>query len=281
MILVTGATGNIGVEVVRRLVGAERAVRVLARDPAKAARLLPAVEIARGDLHDPASVEAALTGVESAFLLAEALELPAIARTFAAAATRAGVGHVVLNSSGTIDIGRPTRLGAWHLEAEEALKDAGLAWTMLRPGNFATNTLRWAATIRAQGAVFAPGESAWNVPIDPRDIGAVAAQALMDPAHRNRTYLLTGPAAMTVHEQVDTIGRAIGKVIRVVEVPEARARAGMLAAGLSEVLVEAILELTRPGEHSDTAITTTIRDVTGEAPRTFADWVRDHASAFA
>jgi uncharacterized protein YbjT (DUF2867 family) len=282
MILVTGATGDVGGEVVRQLVAAGETVRVLARDPVKAAKLGPAVEVVRGDLLQPETLTAALVGAEKLFLMAGAEDLPAVAQHAIPAAKHAGVRHVVLLSSSTILTEPMVTIGKWHLAAEQHLEASGLAWTMLRPGNFASNALRWAPTIKAQGAVYGTAGDGKSAPIDPYDIASVAAKALTTPGHEGKRYVLTSEELLTMAEQVDAIGAAIGKPVRLIDVPEAGARAGMLKSGMNEVLVDALLELmTSVRTGGGARQTTTVREVTGVAPRTFATWVRAHLSAFA
>ena len=280
MILVTGATGGVGGEVVRQLLAAGEKVRVLARDPAKAAKLGPAF-VVKGDLLDADAFAPALAGVAKLFLMAGAQDVPAVAANAASAAKKAGVRHVVLLSSSTILMDPPVTIGGWHLQAEQALEAAGLACTMLRPGNFASNALRWAPTIKAQGAVFTPGGDGKSAPIDPYDIASVAAKALLTTGHEGKRYVLTGEEVMTVAEQVAIIGAALGRPLRLVEVPEAGARAGMAKSGMNDVMIEAILQLMRGGGGGGEALrTSTVRDVTGVAPRTFAAWVGANLHAF-
>jgi uncharacterized protein YbjT (DUF2867 family) len=186
----------------------------------------------------------------------------------------------VLLSSDTTLMEPIGAIGRWHLAAEQQLEATGIAWTMLRPGNFASNVLRWVPMIKAQGAVFGPagGKSA---PIDPYDIASVAVKALTTAGHEGKKYHLTGPELLTAAEQVDIIGAALGKALRYVEVPDEGARAGMLRSGMPEALADAVLELVgqaRAGRGP--ASTTTVREVTGAEPRTFAMWVKAHLSAF-
>lgn len=278
MIVVSGASGNIGGHVVRELVRRGAKVRALSRDPSKLRA--HGHEVAKADFLEPSTLEAAFAGAEKVFLVAEARDLPRASAHAALAAKRAGVRHVVMVSSGTILMKPEPTIGRWHREAEEATRAAGVAWTFLRPDNFASNTLRWAGMIRAQSAVFAPagGKSA---PIDPRDIGDVAVAALTGQGHEGKTYVLTGPALMTAAEQVETIGSALDKPVRFVAVPVEGARAGMLKAGMDEVLADAILELVIAGSDGrEERLTSTIRDVAGHEARTFSDWVRDHLHAF-
>jgi uncharacterized protein YbjT (DUF2867 family) len=282
MIAITGATGNIGAEVVRLLLEAKQPVRVLVRDPSKVKHLEGRAEIVKADLSQPETLAAGFAGATKAFILvANIHEIPTASGAIFQAAERAGVKHTVFISSGTIGISPATVIGGWHLEGERLLKATKMTWTMLRPGNFASNSLRWAGPIKAMGSVFAAHASHQSAVIDPRDIAAVAAKALSSPGHENKTYTLTGPTPMTAAEQVQLLAAALNKPIKLVEVPEAGARAGMLKSGLTEQLADAILELTSPGHTIDQLVTTTVTDVTGKPARTYSEWARDHAAAFA
>ncbi len=282
MILVTGATGNIGSELVRLLKTGGHAVRALSRDGEKAKRALgEGVEIAVGDFDQPESIAKALVGVERAFFVGNAgPKLADVAGKFADAATLANAKHVVAVSSGTIAFEPPCALGKWHLALEEKLKASKLAWTFLRPGNFASNALRWAQPIKSQGSVYATNANGESAPIDPRDIAAVACVALTKSGHEGKTYTLMGSKITTLREQVDAIGKAIGKAIRVIEVPEEGARQGMLKSKMPDFMVEAILELTRPTTRGVAQTSPDVRDVTGREARTFDDWLADNVAAF-
>src|SRR4051794_36146992 len=230
MILVTGATGSIGSELVQLLSARGHHLRALARNPARAETLRPGVEVAHGDLALPESLPGALAGVEKLFAMFHAHDIPALAPSLFEAARRAGVRHVVFLSSATIHIQPPTQIGRWHLAGEDALKASGMAFTMLRPGNFNTNSLRWAGSIRAQGKVFVPYAESPSTPIDQRDIAAVAAAALTTSGHEGKTYVLSGPEVLTPRRQVEIIAATIGRPLELVEVGEAGARAGMVNA---------------------------------------------------
>lgn len=280
MILVTGATGDVGGEVTRQLVGAGAKVRVLARDPAKAVKLGLDVEIAQGDLLRPETLDRAFQGVEKAFLMAHAPDLPAVAEHAVAAAVRAGVRHVVLLSSYSAAHPTPSAIGRWHRAAEVCIEQAGLAWTMLRPGNFASNSLRWAGSVKAQGVVYAPEGSGRTAPIDPQDIATVGARALLEPGHEGKRYLLTGEELTDTASLVATLGAALGRSLRLVEVPQVAARAGMLKSGLTEELADAILELTAGTYGREEHLSRDVHAVTGAPARTFAQWVDAHLDAF-
>jgi uncharacterized protein YbjT (DUF2867 family) len=281
MILVTGATGDIGGEVVRQLVAGGVRVRALARDPAKAAKLGAGVEVVKGDLLAPETLGAAFDGAEKVFLMGLGQQLPRIVEHAAPAAERAGVRHVVLLSSSTILTDPMVTIGKWHRAAEVRIEATGIPWTMLRPGNFMSNTLRWVATIKAQGAVFSPSGQGRSAPIDPRDIASVGVKALTTPGHEGKRHVLTGGALMTAAEQVEVLAAALGKPLRCVDVPEAGARAGMLKAGMNEEMADALLEVMRRVREGGEALqTTTVREVTGAEPRTFATWAAEHLAAF-
>jgi uncharacterized protein YbjT (DUF2867 family) len=278
-IFVTGGTGGIGVPLVRMLVAAGARVRVLSRDRARAqSRLGEGVEIIEGDLGQPASLASAVSGCERVFFLATSgAKLGPDAAAFAKAARGAGARHVVAISSGTIEMSPPTALGTWHAALEEALSAAGLATTFLRPDNFASNALRWAAMIRGRGMVFTPMADSQSCPIDSQDIAAVASIALTQPGHEGKTYVLAGPSVLTMREQVEIIGKELGRDLKAVEIPRDKARAGMLDGGMPPAIADAILELLgRPPRP-----TATVREITGREPRTFAAWVHENRAAFA
>lgn len=279
MIFVTGATGNIGSEIVRQLVALGQPVRALSRNRDRAAQQLgPKVEIVEGDLNRPDELDSWLKGVDRLFVLSHAHELPNVAGPVFEAAKRAGVRHVVLNSSSTVLFDPPVKIGQWHATAEAKLEASGLQWTMLRPGNFDSNALRWAPTIRSQQTVFAP-EGGMSAPIDPHDIASVAVKALTTDGHAGKRYVVTGPELMNAAKQVEILGSLLGKSLRFVAMTEAAGRAGMIKAGMSENMAEAVLELLRP--HSGEGLKTdTVREVTGRDPLTFEQWARDHLAAF-
>jgi uncharacterized protein YbjT (DUF2867 family) len=285
MILVTGATGNIGSVVLERLAEVGQKVRVLARDPAKLAGKLEkfggTIEVVKGDLASPETLDAAFAGVDKAFVVATGPELPELAGNAFDAAKKAGVKHIVFVSSWTTVNEPGTQIGRWHVEAEAKLKASGVAWTILQPGAFASNTLWWAKSIKEQGAIFLPTGDGKTVPIDPRDIADVAVMALTSPGHENKEYLLTGPEALSAPEQLAKIGAAIGRPLRFVDVPPDAAREGMLKAGRPEVMVNAMLEamtLVRAGRGS--WVISTVERLLGRKARTFDDWLESNVEAF-
>ncbi len=278
MILVVGATGQIGGELVRLLTAANAAVRALTRDPEKAAHLPAGVERVRGDLGAPETLAVAFAGVDKAFVMAHATpHMQGHVKNAVAAAKGAGARHIVFLSSYSVEHLPSSALGRWHRAGEDEVAASGIDFTFLRPGNFASNALRWGETIRAQGAVFDASAGSRSAPIDPRDIAAVAAAALTSDGHAGKSYTLTGPEVMTAREQVDVVARVLGKPVRHVPVPIEGARAGMLKGGMPEVIADAVLELVKGGDSlAEPLLTTAVRDVAGREAHTFETWARDN-----
>lgn len=283
MILVTGATGNIGSEVVRLLRQHGQRVRVLVRDPKKLVGGDDGIEVVSGDLRRPETLWPALDGVTKLFLMAPADELPEITGHVLQAAQHSLLRHVVLVSSSTADIKPEVTLGRWHREAEDLVKASGIAYTMLRPGYFASNArMWWGGSIRAQGTVYLQPSQARMAPIDPRDIAAVAVCALTQSGHEGKTYRLIGPPPhLSAADQVQIISDALGRPLRVIEVTEAAAREGMVRAGVPARLIDAVTEVGRSSANEgDETLSSDVYAVTKKEPRSFAVWVKDHVDAF-
>ncbi|MFF1451470.1 NAD(P)H-binding protein [Streptomyces sp. NPDC058274] len=282
MILVTGATGTIGSEVVRQLSARGAKVRALTRDPSRA-RTPAGVEVVRGDFGEPASVAEALAGATALF--AVGVLGPDDAQTDAAlvtAARAAGVSRVVKLSA--IGTGNPAvgPSGSWHLPGEQAVRASGLEWTVLRPSLFASNTLSWAAAIHAGQPVSDLTGSGTQGVVDPRDVSEVAAEVLLAPGHSGRTYTLTGPELLTTVDQAAALAEVLGRPVGTVELSPEAAREQFLRAGMSEVYVQGVLGGTafvRGGGNA--VLTEDVHQVLGREPRTFAQWARDHKEAFA
>ncbi|MGW7822528.1 SDR family oxidoreductase [Streptomyces puniciscabiei] len=272
MIVVTGATGNVGRALVDRLLAAGRPVRALTRDPQRAA-LPAAAEVVRFQPDDPAAL---FGGATALFLYAQATtpELLAAARTH-------GVRRVVLLSSGIIQDGADEThpIHIMHATAERQIRDSGLDWTFLRPNAFATNALQWVPQIRAGNAVrsvFADGLSA---PIHEDDIAAVAERVLLDSGHEGAAHRLTGPEAISNAGQLATIGEAIGRELTFVET-DPREAGPELFPHVPPPLLERLLQTFQETVGVPPEITDTVHKITGTPPRTFAAWARDHAQDF-
>jgi uncharacterized protein YbjT (DUF2867 family) len=281
MLLVTGATGNIGRELTRDLAAAGTRFRVLVRDPARAAGLPASAERVLGDLGDPATLASALAGADKLFLLTPGIGTEHV-RSAVEAAQTAGVRHIVHLSSFNV-VGDPMpAMGRWHHEREQIIRAAGIPATFLRPGGLMTNALDWLPTIRAGRYVLNPAGPGRYAPIDPADIAAVAALALTGDGHEGRQYVLTGDEALTVPDQVRILSAATGLDLGIREPATAEeAVTARFPNGAPPALAAAIVEgfaLMR----ADTVglRTDTVERLLGRKPGTFATWCARNAGVF-
>ncbi|WP_437738317.1 SDR family oxidoreductase [Sorangium sp. So ce1335] len=282
MYLVTGATGNVGKEVVEELLGAGERVRVFTRDERKVAHWGSRVEKAVGDLARQETIAPALQGVRAAFLLpvadAEGVEH---VRGFLGAALASGAPRIVLLSS--ISAGAPTvQLAHRHAEREQLVKASGLPWTFVRPGTFMSNTFQWARSIKAERVVYSPHANGRTAPIAPRDIAAVAARAMVSEGLLGQALEVTGPELLSTPEQVEILARVLGTPLRCVDVSVDAVKRRMIESGMPASLAAALGELIeRIRSGSGAMKTDTVERVTGRKPTTFEAWARAHARAWA
>jgi uncharacterized protein YbjT (DUF2867 family)/ketosteroid isomerase-like protein len=273
-ILVTGATGNIGRHVVAGLRERGATVRTLSRFPGQDLGKDPGKETVTGDLTDPDTLHDALSGVDSVFLLwpfMSAAGAPAVLDVIARHAR-----HVVHVSALSVRDDQPAEQnGVWG-QVEAAIRASGLAWTFLRPGGFATNTLQWAGAIRAGVPVRMPYPKAARSLIHERDIADVAVLALTQDGHTGRAYGLTGPEVLTQAEQAHILGAVAGRPAVVEEIGAEEARADMLAWA-DESFADAALDYWRGLVDNPEPVTSTVEELTGHPARTFTQWALDHA----
>jgi uncharacterized protein YbjT (DUF2867 family) len=296
VILVTGSTGNVGRSLVSQLLEAGAEVRTLTRDPGSAG-LPDGADVVAGDLSRPATLRTALDGVSAVFLLwpfTDADAAPAVVDVLAGAGPRV----VFLSSMGS-QADQAEAGTAFHAAVERELRRSGLAWTFLRPGGFASNTLLWAPQIRRDGVVRWPYARAARSLIHERDIAAVAVRCLTGGhgdgghgdightggghdggGHDGAVHVLTGPEAVTQEEQVHAIGRAVGRPVRYEEIPADAALAQMLADGWPTEFAERALAHWATLVDRPEPVTDTVERLTGSAARTFGEWARDHADDF-
>ena len=276
MILITGATGNVGGELVRQLSAAQQPVRALVRSSDRAGKLA-GVETAAGDLDKPASLATALKGVRAVFLLGGYPDMPSIL----SAIRQAGVERVVLLSSRSVAGGKPDNaiVSMWMV-SEAAVRSSGVSWTILEPSGFMSNALRWAPQIRASDVIRAPFADAPIAMIDPADIAAVAALALTSPGHDSRTYMLSGPEAIRPADQVRVLAEVLGRNLRFEAQPDAEARIEM-SKSMPAKVVDAFFRFFVDGEFDDSSVLPTVQQVTGRQPRTFRQWALTARSLFA
>lgn len=278
MIVVTGATGNIGRPLTRALAEAGQQVTTVSRHPATVpdgVRHVPA------DLGDPASLEQALAGAKALFLLLSG-DLHAAAANPAGivdAAVSAGVRRVVLLSTQGVAT-RPfgtTRIAMRTLE--DKVRESDLDWAVLRPGGFASNALWWADSVRTRRLVAAPFGDTGVPIIDPADIADVAAACLLDDRHTGAVYELTGPEVITPRGQTEAIAAALGTPVRFHELTRAEAKAGMTQSMPPE-LADDTLDILSAPTAAELRVSPDVEQVLGRAPRAFGEWAARNVGVF-
>ena len=279
-ILVTGATGNIGREVVTQLRGIGCHIRALSRSP-QSVNLPQDIEVVRGDLAMPDTLDECLKDVDAVFLVWVA-PLAAAATTLPRITSR--VEHVVLLTSPHRTphpfFQQPNSLRSVHAGVEELIATSGVQWTFLRPGVFALNCLGWwASQIRTGDVVRWFHGAAATAPIHESDIAAVAVCTLCDEGHHGKEYVLTGPQSLTQREQVHIIGDVIGRPLRFEELAPESARREMLSmmpASVADMLLTAYAAaVDRPA-----LVTSAVGEITGDPARSFRQWTTEHAGEF-
>ncbi|WP_328409336.1 NAD(P)H-binding protein [Nocardia sp. NBC_00403] len=275
MILVTGATGNIGTELVAQLSDSGKRVRALVRDPQRAT--LPAgVEAVVGDLNQPESMAEALDGVDGMFLM------PGYAgmHELLARAKKAGVQQVALLSGGSAaleDMGNA--VSRYMTQSERDVRESGLAWTFLRPRSFMSNALRWLPQLAVGDVVRAQFSEVRVAAIDPGDIAAVAAAALTGGGLEGRVLELTGPQALLPADQVAVLARVLDRPLVCQNLTNEETVAELEASMPSEY-VEAFVSFFVDGTLDESKVHPTVHEVTGRDPRTFEQWARTLVAAF-
>jgi uncharacterized protein YbjT (DUF2867 family) len=279
-ILVIGGTGTVGRQVLSQLSAKGAQVRALARNPG-AARLPPRVEVVRGDLTLPETLDSCLDGIDAVFLVwtaPAAAVAPALER-IAKHARRIVFLSAPLKTAHPL-FQQPNPLRAMVEQIERLIENSGLQWTFLRPGMFAANALSWwAPQIRAGDVVRWPHLGAPTAPIDERDIAAVAVRALCEDGHAGAEYVLTGPQSLSQFEQVSAIGLVIGRSLRIEEISADKARCELLtiasAVGVNMLLAAWAAAIGQPAH-----VTSTVAEITGAPPHTFLDWATDNVAEF-
>lgn len=275
-ILVTGATGNVGGAVVSQLHAAGVPVRALTR---READFPSGVQAVRGDLGAPASLDAALEGVDSVFLVWPFLSAEGASDVIDVIGKRARrVVYLSSAGAGTEQPGEPITM--FHTELERLVEASGLEWTALRPTGFASNTLGWAEEIRTAGVVRAPLARLARPLIHEADMAAVAVRALTTDALLGARPLITGLELVTQERQAALIGEAIGRPVRFEEIALAEAIARMKAAGYPAELVEAVMPAQAGMLDSPEPVNDEVERITGTPARSFRAWAVDHAADF-
>lgn len=264
MILITGATGNIGTELVKLLEGQN--IRTMIRSKGT------------GDFNDPASVEKALQGIERAFLLTNSSpQAEQQQRTFVELAKKAGVKHIVKLSQWAADLNSPVRFLRYHAAVESKIIASGMTYTFLRPNLFMQGFIDFVH----EEKFFAPIGDAKISMVDIRDIAAAAAAALTEDGHENKTYNLTGPAALTHSEVAATLTTALGREISFFSVTPPEMRAALSQVGFPEWQADGLIEdYAHYAKNEAASVEQGIFEATGKPARSFAEFARDYATAF-
>ena len=280
-ILVIGATGRVGRQVLSQLPATGVRVRALARNP-HTAGLPPQVDVVRGDLALPETLDECLDGIEAVFLVwtaPPATVNPALER-IAKHARRIVFLSAPLKTAHPL-FQQPNPVRAMGEQIERLIENSGLQWTFLRPGMFAANALWWwAPQIRAGVDVVRwPYLAAPTAPIDERDIAAVAVRALCEDGHAGAEYVLTGPQSLSQFEQIATIGGVIGRPLRIEEMSPENATDELLTS-MPASAVKMLLDAWAAAIGQPAFVTSTVAELTGAPARTFRDWVTEHAAKF-
>ncbi|WP_328523323.1 NAD(P)H-binding protein [Kribbella sp. NBC_00359] len=272
-ILITGVTGNAGGAVVQSLAAEQLAGRALVR---KETALPDGIEPVYGDLNQPDTFVDALDGVTGIFLLSGYDRVEELL----ANAVRAGVRKVVLLSSSSLDgADLSNAVAAYHHAAEEAVKASGLEWTFLRPNSFMSNTLRWLDQLHAGDVVRVQFPEVPVATIHPRDIADVAVRALQG-AEDGSVLRLTGPVGLTPVEQVEILGQGIGRPLTAYPMSRSETHDALFAS-MPPPYASAIEGFFGDGTIDETSVNDTVARVSGHAPRTLQEWVRENAVLFA
>jgi uncharacterized protein YbjT (DUF2867 family) len=279
-ILVIGATGNVGRQVISQLIATNVRVRALTRNP-DSAKLPFQVEIVRGDLTIPATLDRSLDDVDAVFLVwtaPPATAAPALER-IAKHARRIVFLSAPLKTPHPF-FQQPNPLRALAEQIERLIETYGLQWTFLRPGMFAANArLWWAPRIRANNVVRWPYAEAPTAPIHERDIAAVAVRMLCEEGHGGEDHVLTGPQSLSQFEQVSIIGEVIGRSLRFEEISPEEARRELLTM-MPLPIINMLLNAWAAAIGQPAYVTSAVADITGTPALTFRDWVIDHAAEF-
>ncbi|MCF0055961.1 SDR family oxidoreductase [Dyadobacter sp. CY356] len=285
-ILITGATGNVGKELVKYLATKEVPFRAMVRSMDRSKDLesitLPGVEIIKGDFNDPESLENEIKGIEKAFLLTNSSELAEQQQTaFVMAAARAGVKHIVKLSQWAADVNSPVRFLRYHAVIENLIKESGMAYTFLRPNLFMQGLLGFRETIIRQNQFFgAIGDSRISM-VHTSDIAAAAGEALTSSAHEGKVYDLTGPESLTHYEMAEKLSAALGRQIEFVDITPNDLKQTLLYVGFTEWQAEGLVEdyaHYKLGEAAE--VKSGVREATGKQARSFDFFVNEYASQF-
>lgn len=283
-IFVTGATGSVGAQLIQKLGSLNQQVKALTRRGLQPAALhgIAHAEAVTGDLADPASFEAALQGVEKAFLLTNSSEQAEnLQLNFVEAAHRAGVKHIVKLSQIAASESSPVRFLRYHAKVENRIKELDFNYTFLRPNLYMQGLLGFKEYIRDKSQFFASIGNARVSAVDVRDIAAVAAACLTETGHENKIYDITGPEPLSHQQMADVFSRVLGKPIQFIDVIPDQMQAGLRAAGFPQWQVDGLIEDYAHYARGEAAgVCNTVETVTGKSPICFEQFVVDYSAIF-
>lgn len=284
-ILITGATGTVGCEVVKDLAATNVKVRAGVHSIIKGDRfrVFPDVEIAEIDFERPETLRAAFTGITKVFLITPFTQNQvAIGKKLIDAAKSAGVQHIVKLSASGADAETGIQMGRWHREVEKYLEASGIPFTFLRPTAFMQNFVNYHGhSIQHESKIYPPLGNGKVSYIDARDIATVARTVLTEPGHTGQAYELTGPAALSGRDIAGVLSEVAGRSITYIDVPEDAARQSMTNHHMPAEMVDAMMELNGISKAGYAAtITDTVERITGQPARSFAEFARDYHACF-
>jgi uncharacterized protein YbjT (DUF2867 family) len=286
-ILITGATGTVGSEVVKQL--SAKGENIIVKAAARSAtdntfENLNRVQVVQLDYDKPDSLAVALKGVDKLFLLTPfQSNMVDLTSNLVSEAKKAKVKYIAKQSVMGADAEPGITPGRLHRQAEKIIEESGIPFTFLRPNFFMQNFVNYYSNlIRSQGAFYTPAEDAKVSFVDVRDIAAVAVKSLInDNQQKGRAYNITGGEALTYGQVAEILSKAVGKKINYVNVTDQDARKGMKDMSMDEWTIKSMIELfeiTRAGYVSE--ISPIVEQVTGNKPITFSQFAKDYAGAF-
>ena len=283
MILVTGAAGNTGSEVVRQLAAKGIRARALIRNPEKAKLFTgPGVETVVADLEKPTTLDAALKGVDKVFLVSSVdPRVGQLHGNLIESAKRSGVKQIVRLSAISASPSSPVQFLKWHGEVDERLSRSGLSYAILRPSFYMQNLFFFRGSIQSDGAMYGCFKEGKLAPIDTRDVALVATAVLTSEGHSGRVYELTGPESIPFAKIAESVGRGLGRKVAYVDVPPEAARANAAAAGWPAWLADGFVELMNFfATGGAEAVNGTMEKLTGKKPRTVETFAKDFTPLF-
>src|SRR5918995_2390831 len=283
-ILVMGATGTLGGEVVKQLSSSTPAVNIKAgvhsAQNVKKVKDGDRVEVALIDYNNPETLKEALSQVDKLFLLTpDVPNAPELASNLVSEARKAGIRHIVKQSIMGADLEADVGTLRLHRQAERIIEQSEIPFTFLRPNEFMQNFINLhSPSIKSNNAFYRPLEDAKVSLVDVRDIAAVAVKSLTDDKYNNKTYLITGPEALSYHQVADILSNATGKKISYVNISEEEARAAMKEMGMNDWTISELANYFRKRNASE--VSSAVEEVTGKKPISFSQFAKDYAEAF-